>query len=222
MALVNSATDSEKEITKLGLGGVLKYILRGAPFFWRSDRVPWKSVRVPRFPFVFSVLSGIFWGVVSFVVISARYGPETINKGELIEQLIGTCIVSIIIFLVLNCLIMAGFWIVLTSFNKSLIQDVEPNFCSGGVRRVAYFSTFFQPIFFLGIIVAFLLEACLYPIAKGRIFLLVTTIFGIIRLLAVFQSMRHETDGSALAGLLGLIPCLDVWLVFFTILISLI
>ena len=209
---MNSATDSEKEITQLGLGGILKYVLRGAPFYWRSDRVPWKSVRVPRFPVVFSILSGIFWGVFSFVVISFLYGSESIDKGELLVGLMYLCCVGIIIFLVLNCLIMAGFWIVLTPFDKSLI------FWSGGGRRVAYFSTFFQMIFFLGIVVSYLLEAFFYPIAKGRIFLLVTTIFGIIRLLAVFQSIRHETEGSTSAGLLGLIPCLDVWIMFFCIL----
>ena len=209
---MNSATDPEKEITQLGLGGVLKYILRGAPFYWRGDRVPWKSVRVPRFPFVFSLLSGIFLGVFHYwVVIFYCFGSGSIDKGELLGWLIYSCCVGII-FLVLNCLIMAGFWIVLTAFDKSLI------FWSGGARRVAYFSTFFQMIFFLGIIAAFFLEAFFRPIAKGRVFLLVATIFGIIRLLAVFQSMRHETDGSTSAGLLGLIPCLDVWIMSFCIL----
>ena len=130
---MNSATDSEKEITQLGLGGILKYVLRGAPFYWRSDRVPWKSVRVPRFPVVFSILSGIFWGVFSFVVISFLYGSESIDKGELLVGLMYLCCVGIIIFLVLNCLIMAGFWIVLTPFDKSLI------FWSGGGQKSCLF-----------------------------------------------------------------------------------
>lgn len=210
---MNSETNSEKETKQFCLGDVLKYVLHGAPFYWRNDHVPWRLVRVPRFPIAFSILAGIFASIPNFVM-ATHHTQKPIDKFEIVIALIVSLPIVIIIFLAFNYLIMAGFLIILGRFNKSLEQDDKLSL-RAGVQRVSYFSTVFQVLLFFVYASSYVLVDY-YKLTGWRAHTLMGTIvfFCIVRLLSVFQSMKYEAHWSISAGLLALISCFDVWFVF--------
>lgn len=188
---------------------VIKSVLTGAPFIWRNEAVPWHLVTVPRFPVAFSLLSGIFWAVLSKV--KAIQVQESVALKEVIFGLITGSVISGGFFIVLNVVIMGGFWLVLETF-KNRYAEKDSGTLIAGAQRVLYFSTFFQTVFFLFMGVSYLAGTYVgasdwleYPLLLGFLG------FGTLRLMAVFQSMRNETRGSVFAGLFAMFFCFDLW-----------
>jgi hypothetical protein len=190
-------------------GDVLKCVLRGAPFVWRIKQ-PWQFVRVPRFPVAFSVLSGILWWVMTELKVmhAVREAPPPKRFGLPFAV---SLLADSAFFVVMNAVIMGVFWIILKQFNNRSIKNSGGTWLAGA-RRVSYFSTVFQPLFFLILAAPFFAQSYVTsPAWAEHAFLVGLVCAAIIRLAAAFQSMRHETGGSILAGLLASVFCLDLW-----------
>jgi hypothetical protein len=194
-------------------GDVLKCVLRGAPFVWRIKQ-PWQLVRVPRFPVAFSVLSGILWWVMTQLKVmhAVREAPPLKRFG----LSFAVSLLADSAFLVgMNAVIMGAFWIILRQFKNS------GGTCLAGARRVSYFSTVFQPLFFLILAAPFFAQSYVTSSAwSEHAFLVGLVCAAIIRFAAAFQSMRHETGGSILAGLVASVFCLDLWSSFVPIVLG--
>ena len=79
-------------------------------------------------------------------------------------------------------------------------------------RKILYFSSFYQMI----LIVTFSLLYVLNIFSQhSKISMILLFSVLALRLSSVFQAMRRETNGSILAALLSVIPCLDVWGIIF-------
>ncbi|MHC4620407.1 MAG: hypothetical protein ACYTEQ_21875 [Planctomycetota bacterium] len=202
--------------THLGVIDVFGCVLRIAPFVWRNQPVPWHTMRVPGFPIAFSLLSGLIWAVTSQVK-AMQVVQHPVSLQQFVFPFIGSLIVSGAFFVALNGIIMGAFWVVLTQF-KSKSGESGSGTSLAGAQRVSYFSTFFQPIFFLILALPFLIQRRVGFVTWVEYTLLVSLAgSGLIRLVAAFQSMRRETGGSILAGLLASLLCFDLWGTFLPI-----
>jgi hypothetical protein len=193
------------------LRDVFIYLLQSVRFYWLHRDIPWRQVRVPSFPVGFTVLSGFFYELPVLIKAASRV-QEPFNLAKFLVAIIVCLAFGSAVFFTLNLIIRGAFEIILRRFKKDGegAAEYSPKL---GAQRVCYFSSVFQLLLFFVYAGSYILDSHYKLMGWGAHVLFATILlFCIIRLLAVFQSMRYETDGSTSAGLLALIPCFDVWL----------
>lgn len=193
-----------------GIAGVLRRVARGAPFVWRSEDLAWDLVRVPRFPAAFSALAGALAMVIN-ISKAGQAAHEPLTATAFLLTVFVSLIGGAVLFAGLNVVIMGGFWLSLSVF-KSRGPENTGSALLAATQRVSYFSTVFQPLLILMFVGLFLAESHVAPFGSvAHALALGVLAFGILRLMAVFQSMRRETGGRVSAGLSGMLFCFDVW-----------
>jgi magnesium-transporting ATPase (P-type) len=178
-------------------------ILKGAPLRKIGSQEEWSSIHTPNFPIAFSIVSGFFLylpGLIKGIPRNQSFNLQHFIIASLIATITGA-----IICILLNLLMKASYKVILKRF-------INPNQDAKiGSRRVLYFSSFYQIVMFFVFSILYLLQI-FYNQPKINIYsIILLPLVIIVRLLSVFQATRHETNNSYLAGLLAILPCLDVW-----------
>ena len=209
-ALCEQKTHSHK---RFSIWAILKFALRGAPFSWKYISTPWKSVQPPNFPILFTVLSGVLFIIPPLEMsISIAVRQEGFELGGLVSTYLLQGAFGVLILATLNFVLALWFAFMLKIFGFFSKKKLE---CVSGAQRISYFSTVFQPILFLTLALDVLLDGYFNYAGWFMSTSVAIMVFaGIVRLLAVFQSMRREAGGSVWAGLLAIILCFDVWFIF--------
>ncbi|OHB55563.1 MAG: hypothetical protein A2Y07_03265 [Planctomycetes bacterium GWF2_50_10] len=192
-------------IQKYGLLQSVNCIIRGAPFVNCTE---WKLWTMPRFPFFYTILSGLFFGLWCFLTFGAFYVYNGITKT--IFNLLLVSAFGIFIFLFYNCMLL--FWFRL--IKKYSCRECEKKEIIEGGRRIAYFSTAFQFLPLAAIDLAFIVEK---NFRDSRWLMMVLIVFilivYILRLAAVFMSIKREEPYAKYAPFIGCIPCVDALLI---------
>ena len=144
--------------------------------------------------------------------ISIAVRQEGFELGGLVSTYLLQGAFGVLILATLNFVLALWFAFMLKIFGFFSKKKLE---CVSGAQRISYFSTVFQPILFLTLALDVLLDGYFNYAGWFMSTSVAIMVFaGIVRLLAVFQSMRREAGGSVWAGLLAIILCFDVWFIF--------
>jgi len=209
----------EKEIyskKRVSIWTIIKYALQGAPFSLKRMSVSWKSIYTPRWSVFISLLGATLY----IIPIMLAQIMQNLDKKHLISLdnfvdgftsvLFYACFVLLFNLFMCFCLML-----VLKLFSLIARTQVQ---VTVGAQRVNYFSTLLQPVLFLGPGLSMAHTSGFFiPDWVAHSAVIATVIAGIGRLLIVLYGMQRETDGCIWVSLLGLIPCLDVWLIFWWI-----
>jgi len=201
---------------------VIKYAILGVPISIKHLDYSWKEILTPRFPVFFSLLPTLVAILLGAIIgpwaTEDVYVPQSESILVRIIGLVEAVPYSIIAYVtlfswmpfVINLLSLGWCALILLFFKLITKKDIQ---ITQAAQRATYFSAFFQSIFFT-------FYSCLpglfvdphSAVTFGSAFVwLVVYCLGMVRVIAVVQSMRLETNGSILGGLLSGLLCVDVW-----------
>lgn len=192
---------------------VIKYALGWAVFSEKRRNIPWKCIHTPRFPLFFSSLGAAFYMIpIVFAGNTDIPGKEHLIPVNGFLAGFVSFFGYVCFFSFFNLFLQLCFMLDLKLFTVVADAQIQVTL---GAQRVSYFSTLFQPILFFGPGLAMANICGLHiPDWVAHSAVLVAVVCCAARLLVIFQTMRAETGGCVWPGLLALIPCLDVWFIF--------
>ena len=203
---------------KLSVWQVSKFAFLGVPITLKQLQFPWKEIMTPRFPLFFSILG--WFSITIFGFVLDIFELNLFQEKNVVSE-IGAyafyCFAGFGIYvwipIVVNVLLFCWCFIILLFFKK--ISKININIIYGS-RRVIYFSAFFQMFYLFTSYYYLVWEAKTTTGETSEIIRLLLLIFMIVtallRIGAVFQGIRRETNGNVWAGLLSVIGCTDIWL----------
>ena len=197
--------NSELKVVRLSFLRGIKHVFMGVPITTKFLTVPWSSIRTPFFPFANSFLMG-FLMVLTLIEISTHGfylpGGEYFNLAIIVNITLG-----FLLGIFINLIQLIWFMLILKFYKIISRMPVKVGIAA---ERLLYVTSVYQPLIF-----AFLLLAILKgPVISGTFsycLLIVAAVVGAVRLLAVFQGMRRETEGSLIFSLLSIIFCIEIW-----------
>jgi len=186
-------------------------LIKGAPLFWVKDFPPWTSISLPRFPVALSLISGCFL-MVPVLIKAYQAANINITPFNFATTLIGAFLSGVSMGVSFNLTILVLSWAILKRFKKGDASDIHHKSMKGA-QRITYFAAIFQVPFWASIAGVSLTVKYKEPAGWIAItFASAIIAFGVIRLLAVFQGVRRDTDGRIIPGLFAMLSCIDVWL----------
>jgi len=201
-------------LKRLSIWDVSRFVLKGAPFSLRGIYAPWESLQVPPFPLVFTITSGVMFGLLTVIKAQPwQYHPFIWSHYLLALGL--SSAVGIPPFIILNYVI--GWWckLIIRNFSGRSDTGVDYNLSAG---RVLYFSTVFQPAAVGALVLSLALQQYF---GYSTIFIMlsctVVVVLSVARLLALFMSIRHETKKAFVPGAIAVLACLDIWVILWIV-----
>ena len=204
--------------------GVLKYAMRGVPITEKYTGVPWVSLITPNFPAVFSLMAGFLYLIPGIVysMFSGAGEAGNVAIGTKVIGIAGTLIMIAVAACIINLVLFGWCSVVLVLFRRITNTRIK---ITPRAQRITYFAALYPPIHFLSTAMLTVLHSAQYRngwIVQCEIIgfvAVVLLVFALVmRLLTVFQGMRREANGSVWIGGLGIVGCVDVWLILYSLL----
>lgn len=169
----------------------LRLLVSGFPFRMPNE-IDWQKTKIPVFPFVFSIISGVFFSLPPFLHTK---NPDW-DLYMLLFSYICTTATGCLILFIVNLLPLGFLYIIL--------QD------TARTKRVLYFSIFFQTLLLM-----FFVIADYFSFPKLFDFLISILILGFVflRFSSAFMVLKRELGKGKILPLLYSATCLDAWYV---------